>query len=153
MLFGKFAMARMPYSGRIPGSKLHPYSWNKIYIPTKITSKIWTLSKWKICGQIAPTTLLTKLGNLLIRNSKWQWTVTCNIGNKILPKGESKKAQTKTFSDGDTHLMEASLSRRDTLLRRNSITFRNMASRQQYENPNTGPKSLLSSRFYFRTRS
>jgi hypothetical protein len=49
--------------------------------------------------------------------------------------------------------MEASLSRRDTLFRRNSITFRKIASGQQYGNQNSGPKSLLSSGFYFRTRS
>jgi hypothetical protein len=124
MLSGKFAMARMPYSGWIPGSKCHPYNWKKIYNPMKITFKILPLSKWQICGQIPPTTLPGEAGNLLIRNSKWQWTVTCSTGNKQQPKGESGKAQTKTFSDGDTHLMEASLSRRDTLFRRNSIIFK-----------------------------
>jgi hypothetical protein len=79
--------------------------------------------------------------------------MTCNTGNKLLPKGEFRKSQTKAFSDGDTHLMEASLSRRDTLFRINSITFNKIASGQQYGNPNFGPKSLLSSSFYFRTRS
>jgi hypothetical protein len=79
--------------------------------------------------------------------------VTCNNGNKQLPKGESGKAQTQTFSYGDTHLMEASLSRRATPYRRISITFRKTTYGQQYGNQNSGPKSLLSSGFYYRTRS
>jgi len=44
--------------------------------------------------------------------------------------------------------MEASLSRRDTLLTRNSTIFRKRASRQLYGNKKSSPKSLLSSCFY-----
>jgi hypothetical protein len=47
--------------------------------------------------------------------------------------------------------MEASLSKRDALFRRNFVTFRKITSGQQYGNQNSGPKSLLSSGFYFRT--
>jgi hypothetical protein len=65
--------------------------------------------------------------------------VTCNTGNKIQPKGESRKSQTKIFSDGDTHLMEALLSRRDTLFWRNSTIFRKIASGKQYGNQNSSP--------------
>jgi hypothetical protein len=57
--------------------------------------------------------------------------VTCNTGNKLQPKGESRIAQTQKLSDGDTHLMEDSLSRRATLFRRISITFRKTTSGQQ----------------------
>jgi len=79
--------------------------------------------------------------------------VICSTGNKQHPKGEIRKAQTKTFSYGDTHLMEPSLSRRDTLFKRNSIIFKKISSGQQYGNQNFGPKSLHSFGFYFRTRS
>jgi len=30
MISGKFTMARVPYSGWIPGIKFHPYDWQKI---------------------------------------------------------------------------------------------------------------------------
>jgi hypothetical protein len=153
MLSGKFTMARMPYSGRILGSKCHPYNWKKIFNPIQITYKIWPLSKWHICGQIPPVTLPGAAGNQPIRNSKLHWTVTCNIGNKQHLKGESGKAQIKTFSDGDTHLMVASLSKRDTLYRKNSKIFKRTASGLPFGNQNSGPKSLLSSGFFYRTRS
>ena len=153
MPFGKFRMARMPYSGWIPGSKCHPYQWTEIYNPMKITFKILSPSKWQICDQIPPATFPGEAGNQPIEKSKWQWIVTCSTGNKQNPKGEYRKAQTKTFSDGDTHLMESSLSRRDTIFKRNSITFRKIASGQQYGNQIFGPKSLRSSGFYFTTRS
>jgi hypothetical protein len=65
-----------------------------------------------------PTALPREDGNIFIRNSKWQWPMTSSTGNKLQPKGESEKAHTKTFSDGDTPLMEVSLSKRDTLFRR-----------------------------------
>jgi hypothetical protein len=119
----------------------------------KITFKIFPLSKWQICGQILPTTLPSEARNQPIRNSKWKWTVTCNTRNKQHPKGEFRKSQTKTFSYGDTHLMEASLSKRDTLYMRNSKIFKKITSGQQYGNQNSGPKSLHSSGFYFRKRS
>jgi hypothetical protein len=45
MLFGKFTMAKMPYSRGNPGSKCHPFNWKKIYNPTKITFNILPLSK------------------------------------------------------------------------------------------------------------
>ena len=143
----------MPYSGWILGSKCHPYNWKKICNPTKITFKILPLSKWQICGQIPQIALPGEAGNLLIKNSKWQWTVTYNIGNKIQLKGKLGQAYTNTSSYGDTHLMEASLSRRDTLFKRISTTFKKITSGQQYGNQKSCPKYLLSSGFYFKTRS
>jgi hypothetical protein len=81
-------------------------------------------------------------------NSKWKWIVIYNTVNKLQPKGESEKSHTKTFLEVDTHLMEALLSRRDTLFRINSTIFRKTTSGQQYRNQNSGPKSLHSSGFY-----
>ena len=85
-------MERCPYSGRTPGSNFHPYKTKTTYDPMKITSEIYPPSKWKNCGQIPPTTLLGEAGNILIGNSKWQWTVTCSTGNNTQPKGESRKS-------------------------------------------------------------
>jgi hypothetical protein len=50
MLSRKFTMVRVPFFGRIPGRKVHPYDWNKLYNPMKITFKIFPLSKWHIYG-------------------------------------------------------------------------------------------------------
>jgi hypothetical protein len=111
----------------------------------KITFKIFPLSKWQIYGQKPPVNLPRKDRNQIIMNSKWQQTVTCNTGIKLQFKGKSGKAQTQKLSDGNAHLMLASLSRRDTLFKRISITFRKTTSRQQYGNQNSSPKSLLSS--------
>jgi hypothetical protein len=110
-----------------------------------------TLSKWHICGQTPPVVLLGETVNLPIMNSKWSGTVTYGTRNKQLPKDESEKSLTNKFSYGDTHLMEASLSRRDTLYRRNSIIFKKITSGQQYGNQKSSPKYLLSYGFYFRT--
>jgi len=82
MLFGKFVMAKMHYSGWTPGNNFHPFKLNKTYDITKITFKIYPLSKWRNCGQIPTTTLLGRVGNQLTRNSKWQLIVTCNNGSK-----------------------------------------------------------------------
>jgi hypothetical protein len=153
MISGKFTMDIMPYSGQILGNKCHPYNWKKIFNPIQITYKIWPLSMWHICGQIPPVTLPGAAGNQPIKNSKLHWNVTCNIGNKQHLKEESRKSHIKTFLYGDTHLMVASLSKRDTLYRKNSKIFKRTTSGLPFGNQNSVRKSLLSSGFFYRRRS
>jgi hypothetical protein len=45
MISRKYAMARIPYSGQIPGNNYHPFNWKKLYNPMLITYKISPLSK------------------------------------------------------------------------------------------------------------
>jgi hypothetical protein len=82
MLFGKFVMARMHYSGRTPGNNFHPYKPKTTYDLMKITSEIYPPSKWQNCGQIPPTILLGVAGKQLTRISKWQLIVICSTGRK-----------------------------------------------------------------------